>query len=68
VAVSGIAGPDGGTADKPVGTVWLAVAGPDGLCDTRHLVWPGQRDQVRQLAAYAALGLLLRALRQGRPA
>jgi nicotinamide-nucleotide amidase len=63
VAISGIAGPGGGTEDKPVGTVWLAVAGP-GPTVTKHFVWPGARDQIRTLAAYWALALLLRAVRQ----
>jgi nicotinamide-nucleotide amidase len=57
VAVSGIAGPDGGTPDKPVGTVWLALASPDG-CVTKQLGWPGMRDQIRTLAAWWALKLL----------
>jgi nicotinamide-nucleotide amidase len=57
VAVSGIAGPDGGTPDKPVGTAWLALASPDG-CVTKQLGWPGMRDQIRTLAAWWALKLL----------
>ncbi len=57
VAVSGIAGPDGGTPDKPVGTVWLALASPDG-CVTKKLGWPGMRDQIRTLAAWWALKLI----------
>ena len=65
VASTGIAGPDGGSPDKPVGTVWLAVAGP-GAHDTeqgegvvaRRILWPGEREQVRRVAAYAALNLL----------
>lgn len=61
VALSGIAGPGGGTADKPVGTVWLAVAGP-GETSSKHFVWPGARDQIRTLSAYWALALVLRAL------
>ncbi|HTM20245.1 MAG TPA: competence/damage-inducible protein A [Kofleriaceae bacterium] len=65
VAISGIAGPDGGTPDKPVGTVWLAVAGPGERLETRKVNWPGARDQVRTLAAWSALGLVLRALAGG---
>jgi nicotinamide-nucleotide amidase len=57
VAVSGIAGPDGGTPDKPVGTVWLALASNDGL-RTKKLGWPGLRDQIRTLAAWWAFKLV----------
>ncbi len=58
VAVSGVAGPGGGSADKPVGTVWLAVAGPNGERSS-ELRYPGARDQVRRLAAYSAMKLVL---------
>lgn len=58
VAVSGIAGPDGGTPEKPVGTVWLALASPSGIV-TKKLGWPGAREQIRQLAAWWALKLIL---------
>jgi competence/damage-inducible protein CinA-like protein len=62
VAVSGIAGPDGGSPDKPVGTVWLAVAGPPGAAGdgviTKKLAWPGARDQIRTLASWWALKLI----------
>lgn len=61
-AVSGIAGPDGGTADKPVGTVELAVVGPGGIAEGRQVYWPGEREQVRLVAAFAALQLLHRLL------
>ena len=61
VAVSGVAGPGGGTADKPVGTVHYAVAGPEGVV-TRHVLWPGDRDQVRRVALWAALSLLYKTL------
>lgn len=62
VAVSGIAGPDGGTEEKPVGTVWIAVAGPDGTCKSKVYCWPGTREQVRALSAYWALNLVRRQL------
>ncbi len=65
VAVSGIAGPDGGTPDKPVGTVWLALAGRgagDDEMKTKLLAWPGARDQIRLLAAWWALRLVDQAL------
>jgi nicotinamide-nucleotide amidase len=61
VAVSGVAGPGGGTPDKPVGTVWLAWAGPGNtLCsEVRHL--PGDRDAVRRQAVGWALAGVLEA-------
>jgi nicotinamide-nucleotide amidase len=59
VAVSGVAGPDGGTPDKPVGTVWLALAGPGAdAVTTKLLAWPGARDQIRTLASWWALRLI----------
>jgi nicotinamide-nucleotide amidase len=63
VAVSGVAGPDGGTPDKPVGTVWLALAGPGAgnaadPVTTKLLAWPGARDQIRTLASWWALRLI----------
>lgn len=57
VAVSGIAGPDGGTPDKPVGTVWLAWAGPAGTEAERH-VFPGDRAAVRAATVRTALDAL----------
>lgn len=57
VSVSGVAGPDGGTPDKPVGTVWLAVASASGVT-TKKLTWPGTRDQVRTLASWWALRMI----------
>jgi nicotinamide-nucleotide amidase len=62
VSVTGVAGPDGGGPDKPVGTVWLAVAGPGEAMATKHFVWPGARDGIRALAAHWALALVLRAI------
>ena len=57
VAVSGVAGPDGGTPDKPVGTVWLALAGANEVV-TKKLAWPGARDQIRILSSWWALKLI----------
>ena len=57
VAVSGVAGPDGGTPDKPVGLVWLALAGSRGTT-TKQLTWPGARDQIRTLASWWALRMI----------
>jgi nicotinamide-nucleotide amidase len=61
VAVSGVAGPDGGTAEKPVGTVHIAVIGP-GAREARKLSWPAEREQVRMIAAVSALHLLFKSL------
>ncbi|MDN3557564.1 CinA family protein [Halomonas maura] len=61
VAVSGVAGPGGGSPDKPVGTVWLAWGSADGvLAECRH--FPGDRQAVREQAVEAALAGLIRAL------
>lgn len=55
LAVSGIAGPGGGTAEKPVGTVWFAWGHSGGAPVTRVLRFGGERDQVRRQAVLAAL-------------
>lgn len=61
LAITGIAGPTGGTAEKPVGTVHVAVATPAQL-QHRHFRFAGSRQTVRELAANFALDLLRRVL------
>jgi nicotinamide-nucleotide amidase len=63
VAVTGIAGPGGGTAEKPVGTVWFAVSGPGEHAATLKRVVPGSRALVRAWSVIVALDLVRRALR-----
>jgi nicotinamide-nucleotide amidase len=65
VAVTGIAGPGGGTAEKPVGLVHLAVAGPDGELSATTS-YPGDRDGIRRRATVTALHLVRRLLTQSR--
>lgn len=59
IAISGIAGPDGGSASKPVGTVWIGWGLPDGNIISRHFCYDGNRDAVRYQAVTSALGELL---------
>ena len=67
IGVTGIAGPGGGTADKPVGTVHLAVVGPAGTL-TKAVVLPGSREAVRQRTTTLAVHLLRQLLLGGPPA
>jgi nicotinamide-nucleotide amidase len=57
IAISGIAGPDGGSEEKPVGTVWIAIAGPDGCCASLHR-FGKHRDRNIKRSALMALDLL----------
>ena len=65
VAVTGIAGPSGGTPEKPVGLVYLHAEGPDGG-ESRELKLPGDRGAVRGRATAAALHLVRALLAQNR--
>jgi nicotinamide-nucleotide amidase len=65
VAVTGVAGPGGGTPEKPVGRVHLHAAGPDGAL-TRMLDLPGERRQIRVRATVTALHLLRALLTESR--
>lgn len=58
VSISGIAGPDGGSEDKPVGTVWFAFASASGEGVTRRECFSGNRDAVRRQATAYALQTL----------
>lgn len=58
VAISGIAGPDGGSADKPVGTVWFGLAAGDDVVLTRCECFAGDREAVRRQATAYALQTL----------
>ncbi len=63
VAVTGVAGPGGGSADKPVGSVWLAVAGaPNSSLASRLLRLDGDRAAVREQTVREALAMLQDAL------
>ena len=61
VSITGVAGPGGGTEDKPVGTVWFGLARKGQPTVTKHRQLPWGRDRVQTLSAYVALDLVRRA-------
>jgi nicotinamide-nucleotide amidase len=65
VSVTGIAGPGGGTEEKPVGLVYLHAVSPDGARGA-DFVLPGDRNTIRRRAALTALHLVRRLLQQNR--
>lgn len=67
VAITGIAGPGGGTADKPVGLVHFATAQRNGPTRHRREIFAGDRHQVRLQAALTALDMLLLGLERTNP-
>jgi nicotinamide-nucleotide amidase len=62
LATTGIAGPTGGSDEKPVGTVYIALASEDSETIAKKFFFPTDRETFKQLAAQAALDLLRRRL------
>jgi nicotinamide-nucleotide amidase len=65
ISVSGIAGPGGGSEEKPVGTVWIAVSLRGQMVHTQRFLFEGDRNQVRLQAVEAALRSLLELIERG---
>ena len=63
LSVTGIAGPGGGSAEKPVGLTWIGFSSPDGE-EARQFIWQGDRLQVKEQSAEAALDILVEYLRR----
>lgn len=63
IAITGIAGPGGGTDTKPVGTVWFGLAKKDRATITRVAIFPGDREEVRLAAIETAVNELLNYLK-----
>jgi nicotinamide-nucleotide amidase len=61
VAITGIAGPDGGSAEKPVGLVWFAVTGRDAATIAQQHRFSGDREAIRRAAVATALRMLIAA-------
>jgi nicotinamide-nucleotide amidase len=58
VSVTGIAGPGGGTPDKPVGLTYIGLATPDGHITVKRFVWSGGREENKRASAEAALQMI----------
>jgi nicotinamide-nucleotide amidase len=59
LSLTGVAGPSGGSEAKPVGTVYIAIVGPDGVADVRHRTFGGDREAIQTLASYSGLRMVL---------
>jgi nicotinamide-nucleotide amidase len=59
LAITGIAGPDGGTPQKPVGTVWFAWAAPNKSTQTQLVKFTGSRIEIREQAIHVAIDALI---------
>ncbi len=62
ISVTGVAGPGGGSAEKPVGTVFIAWCGKNATATTKKYLFDGNRQQVRQQAMESALYALIKLL------
>lgn len=62
LSISGIAGPGGGTADKPVGSVWIGLSAPSKE-DAWYFIWKGNREENKQQSAQKALEILIEYLK-----
>ena len=62
ISLTGIAGPSGGSAEKPVGLVWISAFRKGGIQQTERHLFTGDRQQIRMLACTHAISLLLRLL------
>ncbi len=58
LAITGIAGPNGGSVEKPVGTVWMAICRPDGSSLSKHFLFHGSRYEIQSQAASSAIDFL----------
>ena len=61
LSITGIAGPDGGTEEKPVGTVYIGLAAGDKV-QVGHRIFDGNREQIQEITAVTALDMLRRHL------
>jgi PncC family amidohydrolase len=67
VSVTGVAGPGGGTAEKPVGLVYIGAAGPWGVQSVEHRFGDAGRDNVREWSVTSALQLVRRLVASALP-